>query len=188
MSTAWHYRMVNEGVWLFPPDPLLRVHPEARAPWAARVIRALTSSPLLIRTYTLDQSRLLAYLQASGQLVRPAPGGASPGGWVDVVCADDTLLPALLTSWGVTVPGWICVVPVALSDDWISLLDDRMQCISETIEHLPRADRLPDDQALVYAIDESIVIARPSPDAALAALARLAVTDGYLLVTEEYQE
>ncbi len=180
--------MGDEGVWLFPPDPLLRVHPEARAPWAARVIRALTSSPLLIRTYTLDQSRLLAHLQVASQSVRPAPGSASPGGWVDVVCTDDTQLPALLTSWGVTVPGWICVVPAALSEDWTSLLDNRMQRIGETIENLPRADRLPDDQALVYAIDESIVIARPSPDAALAALARLAVTNGYLLVGEEYQE
>jgi len=182
MSTEWHYRMVGEGVWLFPPDSLLRVHPEERAPWAARVIRALTPSPSLIRTYTLDQSRLLAYLQASGQPVRLAPGGAPPGGWVDVVCTDDTLLPALLTSWGVTVPGWICVVPAALSEDWTSLLDNRMQRIGEMIEYLPHADRLPEDQALVYAIDESMVIARPSPDAALAALARLAVTDGYLLV------
>jgi len=182
MSTEWHYRMVGEGVWLFPPDSLLRVHPEERAPWAARVIRALTPSPSLIRTYTLDRSRLLERVHAARQPVRLAPGGALPGGWVDVVCADDTLLPALLTSWGVTVPGWICVVPAALSDDWTSLLDDRMQRIGEMIEYLPHADHLPDDQALVYAIDESMVIARPSPDAALAALARLAVTDGYLLV------
>ena len=182
MSTEWHYRMVGEGVWLFPPDSLLRVHPEERAPWAARVIRALTPSPSLIRTYTLDRSRLLERVHAARQPVRLAPGGALPGGWVDVVCADDTLLPALLTSWGVTVPGWICVVPAALSDDWTSLLDDRMQRIGETIEHLPHADRLPEDQAMVYAIDESMVIARPSPDAALAALARLAVIDGYLLV------
>jgi len=182
MSTEWHYRMVGEGVWLFPPDSLLRVHPEERAPWAARVIRALTPSPSLIRTYTLDRSRLLERVHAARQPVRLAPGGALPGGWVDVVCADDTLLPALLTSWGVTVPGWICVVPAALSDDWTSLLDDRMQRIGEMIEYLPHADRLPEDQALVYAIDESMVIARPSPDAALAALARLAVTDGYLLV------
>jgi hypothetical protein len=174
--------MVGEGVWLFPPDSLLRVHPEERAPWAARVIRALTPSPSLIRTYTLDRSRLLERVHAARQPVRLAPGGALPGGWVDVVCADDTLLPALLTSWGVTVPGWICVVPAALSDDWTSLLDDRMQRIGEMIEYLPHADHLPDDQALVYAIDESMVIARPSPDAALAALARLAVTDGYLLV------
>jgi len=158
------------------------VHPEERAPWAARVIRALTPSPSLIRTYTLDRSRLLERVHAARQPVRLAPGGALPGGWVDVVCADDTLLPALLTSWGVTVPGWICVVPAALSDDWTSLLDDRMQRIGEMIEYLPHADHLPDDQALVYAIDESMVIARPSPDAALAALARLAVTDGYLLV------
>ena len=182
MSTEWHYRMVGEGVWLFPPDSLLRVHPEERAPWAARVIRALTPSPSLIRTYTPDRSRLLERVHAARQPVRLAPGGALPGGWVDVVCADDTLLPALLTSWGVTVPGWICVVPAALSDDWTSLLDDRMQRIGEMIEYLPHADHLPDDQALVYAIDESMVIARPSPDAALAALARLAVTDGYLLV------
>jgi len=182
MSTEWHYRMVGEGVWLFPPDSLLRVHPEERAPWAARVIRALTPSPSLIRTYTLDRSRLLERVHAARQPVRLAPGGALPGGWVDVVCADDTLLPALLTSWGVTVPGWICVVPAALSEDWTSLLDNRMQRIGEMIEYLPHADRLPEDQALVYAIDESMVIARPSPDAALAALARLAVTDGYLLV------
>jgi hypothetical protein len=174
--------MVGEGVWLFPPDSLLRVHPEERAPWAARVIRALTPSPSLIRTYTLDRSRLLERVHAARQPVRLAPGGALPGGWVDVVCADDTLLPALLTSWGVTVPGWICVVPAALSEDWTSLLDNRMQRIGEMIEYLPHADRLPEDQALVYAIDESMVIARPSPDAALAALARLAVTDGYLLV------
>jgi len=182
MSTAWHYRMVDEGVWLFPPDPLLHVHPEERAPWAARVIRALTPSPLLIRTYTLDRSRLLERVHAARQPVRLAPGGAPPGGWVDVVCTDDTLLPALLTSWGVTVPGWICVVPAALSEDWTSLLDNRMQRIGEMIEYLPHADRLPEDQAMVYAIDESMVIARPSPDAALAALARLAVIDGYLLV------
>jgi len=174
--------MVGEGVWLFPPDSLLRVHPEERAPWAARVIRALTPSPSLIRTYTLDRSRLLERVHAARQPVRLAPGGALPGGWVDVVCADDTLLPALLTSWGVTVPGWICVVPAALSEDWTSLLDNRMQRIGEMIEYLPHADRLPEDQAMVYAIDESMVIARPSPDAALAALARLAVIDGYLLV------
>jgi len=143
MSPSWHYRIVDEGVWLFPPDPLLPVHPEERAPWAARVIRALTPSPLLIRTYTLDRSRLLERVHAARQPVRLVPGNTSPGGWVDVFCGDDTLLPVLLVSWGVTVPGWICVVPAALSDDWTSLLDDRMQRIGETIEHLPRADCLP---------------------------------------------
>lgn len=188
MSTEWHYRVVDAGVWLFPPDPLLRVHPEDRAPWAAQVIRALTSPPLLIRTYTLDQSLLLARVQATGQPVHPLPGGESPGGWVDVLCTDDTLLPTLLTSWGVTVPGWICVAPVELPENWIALLDDRMQRIGETIEHLPHADTLPADRAFVYAIDESMVIVYPSPDAALTVLAQLAVTSGYLLVGEEYQD
>jgi hypothetical protein len=184
MSNEWHYRIVEEGIWLFPPDPLLRVHPEERAPWAAQVIRTLAQLPFLIRTYTLDPPRLLERVHAVRQPVRLAPGNTSPGGWVDVFCGDDTLLPVLLVSWGVTVPGWVCVVPLALAEGWTALLDDRAQRIGDSVERLPRAERLPDDHLIVYAIDESMVIARPLPDAALKALRRFAEVQGYVLVRE----
>lgn len=170
---------------MFPPDPLLRVHSEERAPWAAQVIRALTQLPLLIRTYALDPLSLRDRVQAARQPVRLAPGNRPPGGWVDVFCGDDALLPALVVSWGVSIPGWICIVPTALAEGWTALLDDRAQRIGDDVERLPRADRLPDDHVLVYAIDESLVIARPPPEVALKAIRRFADAQGYALVREE---
>ncbi len=184
-SNEWHYRIVDEGLWLFPPDPLLRVHPEERAPWAAQVIRALAQLPLLIRTYALDPIRLRDRVQAAHQPVHLAPGNAPPGGWIDVFCGDEALLPALLVSWGVSVPGWICVAPTAMTEGWTALLDDRARRIGSDSDRLPRAERLPDDHLLIYAIDESLVVARPSPDTALNALKRLADGHGYALVREE---
>lgn len=184
-SNEWHYRIVDEGLWLFPPDPLMRVHPEERAPWAAQVIRALAQSPLLIRTYALDPLRLQDRANAARQPVRLPPGNEPLGGWVDVFCSDEALLPALLVSWGVSVPGWICVVPATLTGEWTALIDDRARRIGSDIEHLPRAEHLPDDHLLVYAIDESLVIARPPPDIALQALRRFADKQGYVLVREE---
>lgn len=185
MRNEWHYRIVDEGLWLFPPDPLLRVHPEERASWAAQVIRTLAQLPLLIRTYALDPLRLQDRVQAARQPVRLTPGNTPPGGWVDVFCGDEALLPTLLVSWGVSVPGWICIAPTALTEGWTALLDDRARRIGSDIDRLPRVERLPDDCLLVYAIDESLVIARPLPDVALKAIRRFANAQGYVLVQEE---
>lgn len=184
MRNEWRYRIADEGAWLFPPDPLLRVHPEDRASWATEIVRTLAQLPLLIRTYALDPLRLQDRVLAARQPVRLAPGNTSPGGWVDVFCGIDALLPALLVSWGVSVPGWICVVPTTLTEGWTALLDDRARRIGGDIDCLPRAERLPDDHLLVYAIDESLVIARPQPDIALKALRRFADAQGYVLVRE----
>ncbi len=100
------------------------------------------------------------------------------------VCSDDALRPALLGFWGVTLPGWLCVVAAQPPTDWVALLDDRLARIGQDIERLPRASDLPDDHLLVYSVDKSLIIARPALPDALSAIEQPANTQRYMLLRQ----
>jgi hypothetical protein len=183
----WAYRVSEAGVWINPPASLLRAHPEDRAALTGALLRELASGPLLVRGYALDPPPLLKQLQQA-RLSIQSHSAAEPGCmWIDARCDPDRLPDALISSWGVALPDWVCVQPAVLPLQWSALLSERMQQVTPMVDPgggifaLAPAATLPADGLLAYGIDEGTVVARPEPARAVAALEQLAQARGYQL-------